>query len=749
MHMKAYLMMLLRGTMALLVLELLGTQFSAKLNAARIYKDRIKPNWAADSSHLWYRNDLPEGAYEFVLVDLLKGIRKSAFDSQTLARTLSESELKGVKPERLPLEDLKFNVRQGKAYFRAKGRRFSWNYETNNLREVQADAILDKKTNEKSQGVEKEQGTRFYRPSRRNSPDGKWQAFIENYNLYVKSTSGDERHQLTKDGKAENAYHAPYWAPNSNNLVAFRVKPGEVGEVHMVESSPKNGGRAKLHTRRYALPGDPFPLYELNWFDLNSKAHKKPPVGIIDLHRPNLLWTENGRYFRYSKVDRGHQRFRFIEVDTFTGQYRNIVDEKSDTFIWTEHFIDLGVRLVTQLKKTQEIIYLSEMDGHRHIYLVDIATSKMKPITEGSFVVRYVDKIDEEKRQIWFRASGLNPDQDPYLIHYYRVNFDGSNFTALTQANGWHEISYSPDRKFIIDRYSRVDLAPIHELRRVSNGELICTLEKADISGLIAEGWEPPEVFTAKGRDGKTDIWGIVCRPKDFDPNKKYPVLESMYAGPHDSYTPKKFSAGRIFSNWTDLGFVVAKLDGMGTANRSKAFHDVCWKNLKDAGFPDRILWHKAYAKKNSWYDTSRVGIYGGSAGGQSSTGALLFHPEFYKAAVSSCGCHDNRMDKASWNEQWMGYPVGSQYAASSNIENAHLLQGRLMLIVGELDKNVPPESTYRLVDALIKANKDFDFVLIPGAGHGGDGRHGHRRRIEFFQKHLMGIDPQNHNLKP
>ncbi|MED5419772.1 MAG: S9 family peptidase, partial [Verrucomicrobiota bacterium] len=322
----------------------------------------------------------------------------------------------------------------------------------------------------------------------------------------------------------------------------------------------------------------------------------------------------------------------------------------------------------------------------------------------------------------------------------------GTGFTALTESDGDHEIRYSPNRKFIIDTYSRIDRAPAHELRRVSDGKLVCKLEETDISELVATGWEAPEVFSAKGRDGTTDIWGIVCKPADFDPSVKYPILEDMYAGPHDSYVPKRWNPGRRYSGWTDMGFVVIKVDGMGTANRSKAFHDMCWKNLKDAGFPDRILWHKAYAKENPWYDITRVGIYGGSAGGQSSTGALLFHPDFYKVAVSSCGCHDNRMDKASWNEQWMGYPVGPHYAESSNIDNAHRLEGRLLLIVGELDRNVPPESTLRLADALIRANKDFDLIVVPNGGHGGGGRHGDRRRKDFFRKHLLGIEPPNYN---
>jgi dipeptidyl aminopeptidase/acylaminoacyl peptidase len=317
---------------------------------------------------------------------------------------------------------------------------------------------------------------------------------------------------------------------------------------------------------------------------------------------------------------------------------------------------------------------------------------------------------------------------------------------ALTEANGNHQIQYSPERKYFIDTYSRVDMAPVHELRRIADCRRVCQFEQADISELKTNGWESPEVFVAKGRDGKTDIWGIICRPRDLDPTKKYPVLEQIYAGPQGSFVPKTFSGARRFSSLTDLGFVVAQIDGMGTANRSKAFHDVCWHNLKDAGFPDRILWHKAVASKYPWYDSSRVGIYGTSAGGQSAAGALLFHPEFYKAAVANSGCHDNRMDKASWNEQWMGYPVGPQYAECSNIENASRLQGYLMLVVGELDDNVPPESTYRFVDALIRANKDFDLLVVPNGGHGAGGVYAQRRLQDFFVRHLQGREPPNRN---
>tara|TARA_B100000927_G_scaffold228799_1_gene188616 strand:+ start:2219 stop:4423 length:2205 start_codon:yes stop_codon:yes gene_type:complete len=711
---------------------------------ANVYKARITPNWSPDGSSMWYCNNLPKGEREFILIDLQEGLRKRAFDHDKLAASLQKENVGRYSGTKLPLENLSFDLKTRTATFQVNGKRFRCDLKTCQLNEIEQPLNAPAKKKDSNQKLSKET---TYRANRDISPDEKWTAYVKNHNLWVRSNTENRMEiQLSSDGEERKSYQQPFWSPNSNNLIAFRVQPGDAGEVHLIQSSPNGGGRAKLQTRRYPLPGDKFTTHELNWFDLDKRLQTKPKVGIIDFRGPRLRWSPDGRMISYEKIDRGHQRFRVIEIDTFTGRHRNIIDEKTDTFIWTEHALRLGMPKVNWLNHS-EILFLSEKDGYRHIYLVDVASGNMNPVTRGNFVVRKIDLIDEKKRQIWFRGSGKNPDQDPYLVHFYRVNFDGTGLTALTEGNGDHEIQYSPDRRFIIDTYSRVDCPPIHELRRVSSGELVCELEEADISELVASGWTSPEVFSAKGRDGKTGIWGIVCRPANFDPSKKYPVLEDMYAGPHDSYVPKRWSSGRRYSSWTEMGFVVIKVDGMGTANRSKKFHDVCWKNLKDAGFPDRILWHKAYAEENPWYDISRVGIYGGSAGGQSSTGALLFHPEFYKVAVSSCGCHDNRMDKSSWNEQWMGYPVGPQYSASSNIDNAHRLQGRLLLIVGELDNNVPPESTLRLADALIRANKDFDMIVVPNGGHGGGGRHGDRRRKDFFRKHLLGIEPPNYNI--
>jgi dipeptidyl aminopeptidase/acylaminoacyl peptidase len=729
----------------------------------RVYKAQITPHWFHNDTRFWYRNDLRGGAREFVVVDAERGAREPAFDHKKLAAVLSAAAKEEYKADRLPFDRIEF-VDDAKAVRFQVGKQ-TWkcdltSYECSRVEVPPAPPDGDRTEAREEAPPEspwpdgpppevKEyvaaQRPRDEERSER-SPDGKWLAFLKDDNVFVRARDDDKEIRLSKDGKAGLAYGRLSWAPDSKTLLAFRIEPGERKEVHLIESSPKQGGRARLESRPYALPGDKFTSYELNLFNIEDQTATRVEVERIDFGVPRPRWKKDGSSFTYEKVDRGHQRYRVVEVDARTGKARNLIDEKTDTFIWTAH--GPGPSL-TFLDKTDEIVFSSERDGWRHLYLIDAKAGKVKnQITRGEWVVRGVDRVDEARRQVWFRASGKNPGQDPYLIHHYRVDFDGGGLTALTEADGNHTIEYSPDRKYLIDAYSRVDRAPAHELRRVADGKLVCELEKADASELEANGWQPPEVFTARGRDGKTDIWGIISRPRKFDPSKKYPVIEYIYAGPHDSHVPKRFSPSRRFTSLTELGFIVVQIDGMGTANRSKAFHDVCWHNLKDAGFPDRILWHQAAAKKYPYYDISRVGIYGTSAGGQNSTGAVLFHPDFYKAAVSACGCHDNRMDKASWNEQWMGYPVGPHYAECSNITNAAKLQGKLLLIVGELDHNVPPESTFRLVDALIKANKDFDLLVVPGMDHSDGGAYGRRRLQDFFVRHLHGVEPPDRNAK-
>jgi dipeptidyl aminopeptidase/acylaminoacyl peptidase len=332
-------------------------------------------------------------------------------------------------------------------------------------------------------------------------------------------------------------------------------------------------------------------------------------------------------------------------------------------------------------------------------------------------------------------------------VHAYRINFDASGLTAVTEGPGNHHVEFSGDGKYYVDLVSTIDTAPVLTLYRTEGNVKVAELERGNIDKLKAAGWRPPEPFMAKGRDGKTEIWGVVWKPANFDPKKKYPVVEDIYAGPQGSFVPKTFSTRA--EALTELGFVVAQIDGMGTNNRSKAFHDVAWHDLKDAGFPDRIAWHKAYAAQHPWYVISRMGIFGTSAGGQNSMGALLFHPEFYKVAVSNSGCHDNRMDKIWWNEQWMGWPIGPQYSESSNVDNAWRLQGKLMLVVGEMDKNVDPSSTFQVADRLEKANKMFDLLYVPGGGHGAGGAYGQRKLQDFFVHNLLGQETPPWNEEP
>jgi dipeptidyl aminopeptidase/acylaminoacyl peptidase len=768
-----------------------------------VYKAQVTPHWFQNNARFWYRNDLRDGTKEFIEVDIEGGIRRPAFDHAKLAGALSKACGQEFKAERLPFAEIEF-IEDGKAIrLEADGK--NWRYDLNTCEcsliaktgaanrhtlapladlgsteyagageaarsralspEVKTDDSPGTNGNTQSaspaekgkpspvqepggspgggQSAEAQQGTR--------SPDGKSSAFVRGQNVFVRLLAEGAEFQLSQDGCEGNGYGRLEWAPDSSALVAWRIEPGDIRDVYLIQSSPPGGGRAVFHKRPYALPGDKFARYELSVFDLAARKQTKPQVDRFEHEgeTPHLRWARDKRHFAYVKVDRGHQRFRIIEVDARTGETRNLVDERTDTFIWTAHTENLRLEYVNWLEKTDEMVYVSERDGWRHLYLVDTREGKIKTqITRGEYVVRGIEKIDEEQRQIWFSASGRNPNQDPYLLHFYRVNFDGTGLTALTDGNGNHSQQYSPDRKYIIDTYSRVDMAPVHELRRVSDGGLICKFEEADIAELKAGGWQPPEVFVAKGRDGKTDIWGIICRPRNFDPAKKYPVIEDIYAGPQDSFVPKSFGPQDRFYSLANLGFIVVQIDGMGTANRSKAFQDVCWKNLKDAGLPDRILWHQAVTAKYPYYDITRVGIFGTSAGAQSAAGALLFHPEFYKVAVANSGCHDNRMDKASWNEQWMGYPVGPQYAECSNIENAGKLQGHLLLVVGEMDDNVPPESTYRFVDALIRASKDFDLLVVPNGRHGAGGEYGQRRLRDFFLRHLAGVEPPNRNAE-
>lgn len=704
-----------------------------KYNAKHVLYAGVVPHWVDQTSAFWYVRQTEKGK-EYVKVDAASKKRTALFDQQKMAAALTEKAGREINAYNLPLQNCRLNISLDTLRFQLDGKFWAYSIKNNRLLDEGAIPLRGKERHWMEVDDEKEG-----RPV--TSPDGKWTAFIKNDNVYVREVATGKEKQLSQDGTLSN-YYSSYiqWSPDSKSVVSCRIRPVEKRYVYYVESSPADQAQPKLHKQEYAKPGDELRFKVPCIFEVESGRRLIPSTELFS-HQYELsgpMWNADSKAITFEYNERGHKVYRVLEMSAVDGSVRTLIEEKE------EKYVNYPRIYCNYLSDGKRIIWSSERDNYNHLYLYDRATGKpLNQITKGEWYVRGVQHVDEANEVIYFSANGMKKGEDPYLIHYYKINFDGSNLVELTPEEGMHQCWYSSDYKYLVDVYSKVDQAPIAVLRDAKNGKIRMQLDKADISALLANGWKAPEVFSAKGRDGKTDMWGVIYRPSNFDPSKKYPVIEYIYSGPGDQYVPKTFSS----YNWwmtslAELGFIVVQVDGMTTSFRSKEFEEVCYKNLKDAGLPDHIAWIKAAAQKYPYMDIDRVGIFGCSAGGQESTGAVLFHPEFYKAAYSACGCHDNRMDKIWWNELWMGYPVDESYSACSNVDNAHLLSRPLMLVVGELDDNVDPASTMQVVNALIKANKDFELVVIPGAHHTMGEDFGEHKRYDFFVRHLMGITP-------
>ena len=667
----------------------------------RVYSPAIHPEWIDSSHYFWYKNHEKEGDF-YYLVNAESGKKQRAADKKGLA-----------------------------AFFSKKQKKL-------------AESLLKEEEKRSDRWRRREEA-----PAPVVSPDKKWEAYVKDNNLYL-SPLWDEKEKdkpkeeiaLTMDGTANLRYDgwSIIWSPDSRKLATVKVRDVQERRIPLIESSPSSQKQPILQWRDYAKPGDVLPVYLPVLFDV--EARKQMALNVTPYENQFYLnltgWREDSRAFTFEFNQRGHQRYVIGEVNAADGSIRHLVDEQTKTFIYYYN------NYRYDLDDGKELLWISERDGWRHLYLIDGTSGQVKrQVTKGEWVLRQVDYVDETNRVVYFTASGFNKGEDPYNLHYCRINLDGTGFTDMTPENGNHRVTFSADRSYFTDVYSRPDLPPVSQLKRTSDASVVAGLQRCDVSALQAEGWQMPEVFCAKGRDGQTDIWGNIYRPMHFDASKSYPVVEFIYAGPHDSHVDKDFKpAHHLVSKLVELGFIVVSIDGMGTSNRSKAFHDVCWKNLKDAGFPDRIAWMKAAGAKYKYMDLNRVGIYGWSAGGQNAMAALLFHNDFYKVAVALCGCHDNRMDKIWWNEQWMGYPIDASYSTSSNVDNAYRLKGKLLLINGELDDNVDPASTLQVVSALMKANKNFEQLYLPGKTHSLGGPFEMHKMHDFFVKNLLGQEP-------
>ena len=575
------------------------------------------------------------------------------------------------------------------------------------------------------------------------SPDGKVQVYHKNNNLWLKQ-DGEER-PLTTNG--DSTYYYSAWGSFSADgryYATVRIKPAPKHYVYYVEASPKDQLQPILHKQEYAKPGDSL-NYRVPVIVEVATGRVVEPSTELFRQQYNVTaprWKDDNEHVTFEFNERGHKTYRVLELSAQTGQVRTLIEERNDKYV------NYNRQQRIDLKDGKRIIWTSERDGRNHIYLYGGQRGKAcYQITKGEYYVRGIQRVDEEKGVIYFSACGMNKNEDPYLIHYYKIGMNGKGLVCLTPEEGNHSVTYTDDMAYLIDTYSTVTTPPVTVLRSGKDGHILRTLETADISDLKAEGWKAPEVFVAKGRDGKTDMWGLIQRPSNFDPKKKYPIIEYIYSGPGDQYVPKSFTPWLYYlQNMAELGFIVVQLDAMTTSFRTREFEEVCYKNLKDGGLPDRIAWIKAAAEKYPYMDIDRVGIYGCSAGGQNALAAVLWHGDFYKAAYAACGCHDNRMDKIWWNEQWMGYPVDSSYVECSNVENAHRLERPLMLVVGEQDDNVDPASTMQVVSALQKANKDFELVVISGARHTMGENYGDHKRYDFFVRNLLGAAPPKWN---
>ncbi|MCL6442900.1 MAG: S9 family peptidase [Alicyclobacillus sp.] len=608
------------------------------------------------------------------------------------------------------------------------------------------------------------------------SPDGKWAAFLRGHNLWVRSLETGKAKPLTTDGLKDFDYASRpdfygaktvdlihgrkqkplvIWSPDSTRLLTHRLDQRRVRKLPVMQYVPEGEyAPAKMHQVRYPLAGDealPTVAHVVLGLDGSRVEFQQPPLELRNtdpLFCPfwqNIWWDDDGTSIYYIHPTRGYRSTQFFEANAATGAVRIVYEETSDSFM------DLDMRFkggllpdVRVMRKRGVFIWPSQKSGWQHLYLHDLATGEqLQPITEGDWVVRELVAVDEANGWIYFLGSGREPGRDVYLQHLYRVRLDGSDLTLLTPENANHEVHMAPDRSGFVDTYSRVNTAPVSVLRR-ADGELVCKLAEADIEGLLAAGYQLPEPFVVKADDGETDIYGILIRPADFDPTRRYPIIEYEYGGPQTAIVPHGFPVGpggdrtSYSQALAQLGFAVVMMDGRGTPGRSKAFHDAKHHLGDAAGLVDHVAGLRQLAQQHPWLDMNRVGIFGFSGGGYGSARAILTYPDVYKAAVACCGDHDNRLYDSTWWERYMGLGDFANYPPQDNQSLAGNLKGRLLLMHGDVDDNVHPNLTMRLVNALIEADKEFDMLLLPNRGHAlGRDKYVAHRTWAYFLRNL------------
>ncbi len=723
--------------------------FLSRATSPLVSGSTVRPVWLPDD-RFWYQVRTAEGV-EYVLVDPEAGTREPAFDHPRLAAALGEIADTTLDPAELPGRGLELADDANSVAFQVGSGRFTCDLETYRC----------------APEAERRQ------PAGRDvvvSPDGALGAFVREHDLWVRDLGTGEETRLTRDGEEHFGYATNnagwtrserpvvLWSPDSRKIATFQHDARGVGEMYLTSTEV---GHPRLDAWKYPMPEDSV-IFRIHRVVIHLDGPDAPRVVRLDMepdqHRTtvcdhvvcsgewaDIAWTEDGTRLAFVSSSRDHKRATLRIADAESGEVRDVLEETVPTFY------ESGYRTANWrvLPETGEVIWYSQRDDWGHLYLYDLASGELRhQITSGDWNVLQLLRVDEDDRMLTFIGNEREPG-DPYFHYLYRVSMDGGEPSLLTPDSANHQVSLSPSGEYVVDSWSTPTTAPVSELRN-AGGEAILELERVDISRLLAEGWQPPIPFTVKARDGETDLHGLMFRPTDFDPERKYPIINHIYPGPQSgSVGTRSFASSRGDTQaLAELGFIVVEIDAMGTPRRSKSFHDAYYGNMGDNGLPDQVAGMRELAERHPWIDLDRAGIYGHSGGGFASTGAILRYPDFFDVAVSQAGNHDNRNYEDDWGEKWQGL-LEVEEDGSTNYDNqanqllAENLEGRLLLAHGTLDDNVPPSNTMLVVNALIAANKDFDLILFPNRRHGfGNEPYMMRRRWDFFVRHLMGAEP-------
>ena len=706
------------------------------------------PNWLRDGNRFWYRVSVP-GGHEFIQVDPARRNREPVFDHSRLAAVLSTANDTSYLAEKLPFSSFDFgDDGENERVIEFQMDRRRWECDIVQYQCTAGDSVP--------------RGTTFV-----ESPDKRWEAFVHEYNLWVRPMEGADSVPLTNDGIEGHAYGitAPRptatirgtggrpqvrWAPDSRRLLVTRTDERGVEQMHVISMTHQ---RPKLYSYPYALPGDsiiPRPGLHLIDLDTRSNIAIQLPDDAASLRfssATDSVWSTAGDRAYAITFDRGSRAAELLAIDAATGEARSLIRETNSTFVSLSHRGPANWSVLDN----GDLIWFSERDGWGHLYRFGPDGELKNQITRGDWLVDRIHHIDERSGRIWFTAWGREEGRNPYHTHLYRINLDGSGLTLLTPEEAHHDIDFAPEGRYFVDRYSSLDQPPITVVRSADNGRIIRQLEEADASEIVALGWTPPEPFVVKGRDGVTDIHGVMYKPSNFDPTRKYPVINNIYPGPQiGSVRTWGFEVARRQDPhaMAELGFIVVQFDHMGSPFRSKAFHDAYFGKMGDHGLPDHVTGMKQLAARHSFIDLDRVGIYGHSGGGFASTGAMFQYPDFFHVAVARAGNHDNRTYQMAWGEKYQGLLERDGENGSDNYENqvnyllAENLKGKLLLIHGDMDDNVHPAMTMQVVDALIDANKDFDLLIMPDRDHSLRDPYVKRREWDYFVRHLLGVEP-------